>query len=182
MTPEFSLDELETPRLRLRKLAIYDAEQLALLRSDERVNRYLDRPASTSHEEAVQFVNKILYSNSYYWAINRKNETKLIGTVCLWNFDHENSVVEIGYELFPQFHGEGLMMEVIPAIIAYNSTVLQFATIIGTTHIENISSINLLKKNNFIRDETRENQFHKGGGSSHEIVYSLNTYCPSVHF
>jgi len=175
MTPEFTLDELETPQLKLRKLTIDDAAQLALLRSDERVNRYLDRPASTSFEEAVQFVNKILSSNSYYWAISRKNEIEFVGTVCLWNVDHENSVVEIGYELLPEFHGQGIMIEVIPAIIAYNSSVLQFATIIGTTHIENIPSINLLKKNNFIRDETRENQLHKEGGSPHEIVYSLNT-------
>ena len=173
MAPAFILKELETPRLRLRKLAIYDAAQLVLLRSDKRVNRYLDRPTSTSHEEAVQFVNKILTSNSYYWAINLKNETKLIGTVCLWNLSRENSVVEIGYELLPQFQGKGLMMEVLRAIIAYNSTVLQFATIIGTTHIENISSLKLLEKNNFIRDKTRENQFHKEGGSSNEILYSL---------
>jgi hypothetical protein len=44
MAPAFILKELETPRLRLRKLAIYDAAQLVLLRSDKRVNRYLDRP------------------------------------------------------------------------------------------------------------------------------------------
>jgi ribosomal-protein-alanine N-acetyltransferase len=173
MAPAFILKEFETPRLRLRKLAIYDAAQLVLLRSDKRVNCYLNRPASTSPEEAVQFVNKILMSNAYYWAINLKNETKLIGTVCLWNLDRENSVVEIGYELLPQFQGEGLMMEVLRAIIAYNSTVLQFATIIGTTHIENISSLKLLEKNNFKRDRTRENQFHKEGGSLDEIIYSL---------
>ena len=175
MTPKFSLEEFETPRLRLRKLAPYDAAQLALLRSDERVNRYLDRPASASLGEAVQFVNKILSSNAYYWAINLKNDHKLIGTVCLWNLDRDNSVVEIGYELLPGFHGEGFMMEVLRVIIAYNSTALKFATIVGTTHIENIPSINLLKKNNFVRDETRENQLHEAGGSAHEIVYSLNT-------
>ena len=175
MMPEFALDKLETPRLILRKLVIADAAQLVLLRSDERVNRYLDRPVSTTYEEALQFVNKILTGSSYYWAINLKNDPKLIGTVCLWNLDRENSVVEIGYELLPGFHGKGLMMEVLSEVIAYNSTVLQFETIIGTLHIENIPSIKLLEKNNFIRDKTREDRFHAEGGPLHEVLYSLKT-------
>ena len=175
MIPDFELDKLETPRLILRKLVIADAAQLVLLRSDERVNRYLDRPASTTYEEALQFVNKILTGSSYYWAISLLNDPKLIGTVCLWNLDREKSVVEIGYELLPGFHGKGLMMEVLAAVIAYNSTVLQFETIIGTLHIENISSIKLLEKNDFIRDRIREHQLHAQGGPLHEVLYSLKT-------
>ena len=173
MEPVFVLEEIETPRLSLRKLAINDAAQLVLLRSDKTVNRYLNRPASASYIEAIQFINKILSANSYYWAINLKNDSKLVGTVCLWNLDHESSVVEIGYELLPQFQGEGLMTEVLGAIIAYNSTVLQFDTIIATTHAENTSSIRLLEKNNFIRYKALENQFLNGNGSSNEILYSL---------
>ena len=174
MAPEFTLAELETSRLRLRKLASSDAAQLSLLRSDERVNRYLDRPPSTTYEEALQFVNKILTSNAYYWGIDLKNETKLIGTVCLWNLDRENSIAEIGYELLPEFQGRALMMEVLPAIISYNAAVLKFTTIIATTHSENIASIRLLEKSHFVRDEIRNNQLHNEGGHPQEIVYSLN--------
>lgn len=173
MIPQFELDELETPRLKLRKLAFADAAQLVLLRSDERVNRYLDRPASTTHEEALQFISKILAANSYYWALTLQNETALIGTMCLWNAHREKSVVEIGYELLPAYHGKGLMTEALQAVIAYNSTVLQFETIIATLHIENIPSIKLLEKNGFIRDKTGEDQLHKEGGPGCEVVYSL---------
>jgi ribosomal-protein-alanine N-acetyltransferase len=170
----FKLIELETSRLRLRQLVLADAAQLLLLRSDERVNRYLDRPATTSYTEAVKFVNKILAADAYYWVINFKEETKLIGTVCLWNLDYENSVVELGYELLPEFHGKGIMMEALQAVIAYNSDHLQFDTIIGTTHIENISSIRLLENNDFKRDSLREKELHANGGAVHEAVYSLS--------
>ncbi|HEY4325839.1 MAG TPA: GNAT family N-acetyltransferase [Mucilaginibacter sp.] len=173
---EFKFIELETSRLRLRKLVLSDAAQLELLRSDERVNRYLDRPASTSYAEAVQFVNKILAADSYYWVINLKNETKLIGTVCFWNLDYENSVVEIGYELLPEFHGKGIMMEALPAVIAYNLDHLQFDTIIATTHSENIPSIKLLENNDFKRDSLREKQLHVEGGHLNEVVYSLKKH------
>jgi ribosomal-protein-alanine N-acetyltransferase len=173
MKPQFELDKLETERLKLRKLALADAAQLVLLRSDERVNRYLDRPAATTHEEAVQFINKILAASSYYWALTLKNDTLLIGTVCLWNTDHEKSHVEIGYELLPAFHGKGLMTEALQAVIAYNSTVLQFQTIVATLHRENIPSIKLLEKNGFTRDNTREDQLHAESSPGCEIVYSL---------
>jgi ribosomal-protein-alanine N-acetyltransferase len=175
MIAKFNLDELETQRLRLRQLTLDDAAQLVLLRSDEYVNRYLDRPATTSHDQAVQFVNSILSANAYYWAINLKNESTLIGTVCLWNLDYEQSAVEIGYELLPQFQRKGYMMEVINAIIAYNFSVLKFAKIVATIHPENISSISLLEKNNFKREERLEHQLIGNASSSREVVYIRKT-------
>jgi len=172
---EFTLTELTTPRLRLRKIALADAEQLVLLRSDERVNRYLDRPAATSYPQAVQFVNNILAGHAYYWVINFKDEAKLIGIICLRNPDYKNSVVEIGYELLPEFQGKGIMTEALSAVIAYNSDHLQFRTIIGTTHRENISSIKLLENSGFKRDSMYEKQFYAEGGHVNETVYSLKT-------
>jgi len=170
---EFRLAELETPRLRLRKLTVTDAAQLVLLRSDERVNRYLDRPAATSYTEAVQFVNKILAVHAYYWAINLKDEIKLIGTVCLYNLDYKNSVIEIGFELLPDFHRKGIMMEALQVVIAYNSDHLQFDTIIGATRLENIASIKLLEKNGFKRDILREKQLNIEGGPVSLVAHSL---------
>ncbi|TWR27526.1 GNAT family N-acetyltransferase [Mucilaginibacter pallidiroseus] len=85
MSAGFVLKELETSRLRLRQLFADDAGQLVLLRCDERVNRYLNRPKSTSYDQAAGFIDRVLSNNAYYWAINLKHETTLIGTVCLWN-------------------------------------------------------------------------------------------------
>src|SRR6266481_3917752 len=84
---------LTTGRLILRRLMMDDAAEIAMLRSDERVNQYLDRPKTSTFSEAVEFINKIdkgLKNNeSYYWAISIKDEHKLIGTICLWNIDIE---------------------------------------------------------------------------------------------
>ena len=169
---EYNLNEFETLRLRLRKLALADADQLLLLRSDKRVNRYLDRPTTTSYNEAVQFINKILEVHAYYWAITFKDDVKLIGTICLSNLDYENSTVEIGYELFPEFQCKGIMAEALSTIITFNSDQLFFKTIIGTTHKENISSISLLEKNGFKRDHLLEEQIHAHGNPINETVYS----------
>ncbi|MBE9586955.1 GNAT family N-acetyltransferase [Mucilaginibacter sp. JRF] len=165
--------ELSSPRLTLRKIMLADTAQLVLLRSDERVNRYLNRPATTSYEGAVEFIVNILAADAHYWVITLKDETKLIGTICLWNTDHKRSVVEIGYELLPEFQGKGIMSEALSAVIAYNFDHLKFKTIVGTTHSENVSSIKILENNGFKRDVAREQQLQTEGGVVQEIVYSL---------
>lgn len=169
----FRFAKLETSRLVLRQLMLADAAQLALLRSDTQVNRYLGRPAATSHTEAVQFVNNILAAHAYYWAIHFKEKTELIGIICLQNDDYKNSVVEIGYELLPEFHGKRIMTEALSAVVAYNSNRLQFETIIATTHRENIPSIKLLESTGFKYDAIREYQLRAQGGHENEMVYSL---------
>ena len=98
MLPEFPV--LTTDRLRLRKLAREDADDIFLLRSDDSVNRYLDRPKANSIEDAALFIQKICgfidNRQSFYWAIVLKEDSKFVGTVTLFNFSEDNSCAEIG--------------------------------------------------------------------------------------
>ena len=80
---------ITTERLMLRQLTADDAVDIAILRSDEIVNKYLDRKATTGIDEANRFINKIntgINNNEcFYWAIALKNNNSLIGTICYWN-------------------------------------------------------------------------------------------------
>src|SRR5665213_2420913 len=126
---------LATDRLILRKLEMNDADELLKLRSDESVNKYLDRPKSITFNETLEFINKIetaLSKNeSFYWAISLKDNSKLIGAICLWNLDKENSRAEIGYELLPVYQGKGLMQEALSKIIEFGFQTLGFKTIVA---------------------------------------------------
>ena len=51
--------ELTTERLVLRRLIIADKERLSQMRSDEAVNKYLNRPKSTNLEEAEAYIKRI---------------------------------------------------------------------------------------------------------------------------
>ncbi len=159
MNNSVSFPTLKTERLLLRQLTIGDDKAIAALRSDETVNKYLDRPKTTNPAQAAEFINKINLSisksESFYWAITFEN--KLIGNICLWNISKDTLNVEIGFELLPGFHGKGLMQEALGAIIKYTFQTLNFKTVIAYVHAGNIKSILLLDRNNFKRDKELEN-------------------------
>ena len=87
---EPSSQSLSTERLTLRKPGLNDAGEIFNLRSNEEVNRYLDRTPATTIEDATKFLKKIVESvdsgESNYWAICLKESQVLVGTICLYDF------------------------------------------------------------------------------------------------
>lgn len=140
---------LITDRLQLRELVLADADEIFRLRSDERVNKYLDRPQTITHNEAAEFIKKAINENWLYWAISLKDTPKLIGTICLWNSNPEDASIEIGYELQPGYQGKGIMREALNEIIKYVFEKLAYQTIMAYTHAANKPSIALLERNGF---------------------------------
>ena len=77
---------LDTTRLLLRQLKETDVSAIYSLRSNEQVNQFIDRPTAKDPEEAKAFIQKITENKSYYWGITLKENGKMIGTICFWNF------------------------------------------------------------------------------------------------
>jgi ribosomal-protein-alanine N-acetyltransferase len=106
---------LKTERLTLRQLRSSDDKEIFALRSNDNVNKYLDRKPSKSIDDAKNFIQtineNIQRNDSIYWAITLNGTDKLIGTICLFDFSEDNSKAEIGYELLPDFQGKGIMQE-----------------------------------------------------------------------
>ena len=102
---------LTTERLQLRPLSIDDAQEIYLLRSDEKHNEFIYRPRATSLDDAKAFINKIgkLLSEgiSYFWVVSFKNGAELIGTLTLWNFDKERNTAEIGPVTITKIENKG---------------------------------------------------------------------------
>jgi ribosomal-protein-alanine N-acetyltransferase len=148
---------LTTERLILRSLTLEDAPEILRIRSDDKVNKYLDRPKATSIEDALVFIRKILAANeSFYWAISLKDNNTLIGAVCLWNINIEKKSGEIGYELHPDYQGKGIMQEAITAVIKYGFETAGFDVIAALSSADNEKSIQLLERNNFVKDTNFE--------------------------
>ena len=143
-------------RIVLRQLSTEDASDLFKLRSDRRVNEFIDRNPPTKIEEVESFIEKInkgINNNElFYWAISLKNTEKLIGTICLWNINSDKEQAEIGYELMPDFQGLGLMMEAVDKLIDFGFNVMQLKTMTGVVRTLNYKSVNLLEKMGFVKD------------------------------
>lgn len=153
-----SFPNLRTQRLQLRSVEMNDAAALSALRSDKKVNQFLERTPATSVVEAISFIQQrqkdFADGKTIYWAITLKDDDTVIGTICLWDYNIEKSQAEIGYELHPDYQGRGLMSEAVKAVTAFASANMKLNAITASVMHCNESSIHLLKKNHFLKDET----------------------------
>jgi [ribosomal protein S5]-alanine N-acetyltransferase len=144
---------LATARLILRQLEERDAPEIFLLRSNEMVNQFINRPKAETINDAHQFIQninaRIEKNQALYWAIVPKNDTKLAGTICLFGFDDKENKAEIGYELLPDHQGMGIMQEAFASVVAYCFEHMNLECIEASTHAQNAASIKLLEKNEF---------------------------------
>ncbi len=168
---------LQTERLILRKLSLNDAEEILFLRSDEELNKYLDRARATDLDDAFSFINKvnvgIANDKWMYWAVCFKDNPKLIGTLCLWNLYEDENKAELGYELVPEFQGKGIAKKALSIVVEFGFETLQLNKIEVYAHIENQASIKLLDNLHFVRDLDEETKIDFTIENPKTTVYSL---------
>lgn len=150
-----------TERLSLRQLKIEDENEIFVLRSDERVLKYLDIPIAKTIDDARNFIEKInngIINNEWiYWGITLKNKTKLIGTICIWNISKDGLTADIGYVLHPDFQGRGIMREALIKVINYGFEIMKLKSIDADLDPNNFKSIKLLEKNGFLYNRISDN-------------------------
>ena len=172
--------EINTERLFLRKIELSDCDAILFLRSDKVVTQFIERPENRKTKnisEAIKFIKElnvaIETNESISWGITLKNTSKIIGTICLWNFSSNNKTAEVGYDLDPKFQRKGFMDEALKEIINFGFKELKLDKIEAFTHYKNENSKNLLKKNGFQFIETR-----KDLETASNIIFELeNTSC-----
>jgi ribosomal-protein-alanine N-acetyltransferase len=140
-----------------------------MLRTNEEVNRFLDRPKTHFPDEVGHFIkrvnNSISNNETIYWAIALKEDEKLIGAITYWNISVQNDMAEIGFELHPDFQGKGIMQEAMSAVLSFGFNNMHLRTIEAYTHPDNVGSIKVLERNGF-----EKKTGHDTGG---EIIYTL---------
>ena len=126
---------------------------ISFLRSDKNINEFIERPSAETKEKSLEFISKINNGINnlefYYWAITNKNNTEMIGSICLWNFSKNKKTAEIGYDLSPDFQGKGIMNESLISVLNFGFSKLNLNSILAYTHKLNENSKKLLLKNGF---------------------------------
>jgi ribosomal-protein-alanine N-acetyltransferase len=157
-----SFPEIKTERLSLRKIEELDCDNILFLRSDVTVNKFIERPENRktrNKTDAIKFIKEINEAfdknKSISWGITLKNNPKVIGTICLWNFSENKKTAEVGYDLDPEYQRIGIMNEALNSIIDFGFNKLKLDTIEAFTHKENENSKKLLAKNEFVFMEFR---------------------------
>ena len=169
--------EINTENLLLREVTVNDAEDLFLIRSNEKAMQYIDRPIAKSTNDALDLINIILncYKNNeaITWAICLKNSPKLIGTIGFWKIDKQNFRAEIGYILHPDYHRNGIMQEAIQAVIKFGFTKINLHSIEANVNPRNEASKNLLLKNGFVQEAYFKENYYYEGKFLDSVIFSL---------
>lgn len=173
---------LETERLVLRNIVDTDFEKIYELHSDAVVNAFVGRELSTTLEKSKAYIlrmQKLVANNEcLYWVIQFKENPELIGSVCCWNYDIENAIVEIGYEMLPQFQGKGIMSEALRAMMAFIFEVMEAEMITAFPKGLNVNSVAVLEKLGFKHEEHFYNNKHENVGEL--VSYTMRKPFDSV--
>lgn len=116
---------IETPRLILRRFALSDAQAMFdNWASDSEVTTFLTWPAhsdvSVTSGILEQWVNQYGQDNCYRWAITLKeNGPEPIGSIDVVRWDESSEVPEIGYCMGRRWWHQGIMSEALGAVIGF---------------------------------------------------------------
>jgi ribosomal-protein-alanine N-acetyltransferase len=168
---------LETQRLKLRRLKITDVNEILALRSNPEIMKYIPRPLIKTEEEALEFINtmdtNIDTNKVMNWAITTKKNDKLIGMIGFYRMKPEDYRSEVGYILATEFHGQGVITEALKQVIQFGFEVLKLNSIEAVIDPENGGSEKVLLKNNFVKEGHFKDHIFFEGKFLDSVFYSL---------
>lgn len=148
MAQVFGCPVLETERLTLRPLRLSDDVAILSLRSHPIVVKYVEMKPYQDLTRAQKFIKGVTQDielgEAYFWGVALKETDYVVGTCCIWNFETGNEKAEIGYELHPNYHHQGIMREAIAEVMQFIKMHQTLLTVDAITHYENEPSKRIL--------------------------------------
>ncbi|OMD22883.1 GNAT family N-acetyltransferase [Paenibacillus odorifer] len=169
---------LETDRFILRRITLDDAKEIYDYFSKDEVTQYYDLDSFTDIQQAINLIERwderFKGKQSIRWGIARREDNIMIGSCGYHNWAHRNFKAEIGYELSPLYWRQGVMTEVLTAIIAHGFEHMKLHRIEAFYDPANIASKKSLLKAGFKYEGLlRESFFEKGRFVDAEICSLL---------
>jgi ribosomal-protein-alanine N-acetyltransferase len=153
---------LETERFVLRAPTREDVDDIFRIMSDVRVTRYFGSLPMMARVEAEQRVERIQTAFQEHagirWAIADRASGQLVGTAGFWRLLKPHYRAEIGYELAPEWWGQGVMTEAVGAMLHFGFTSMGLHSVEAQIHPDNSASRRVLEKLGFVQEgHLREN-------------------------
>ena len=168
---------LETERLILREITKEDTEGIFACFSNDDVTRYYGQETLQNLKQAediIEFFRKNYHDNrGIRWAIERKEDKGIIGTIGFNAWLPKHKRAEIGYELHPNHWRKGYTSEAVLAVLTYGFDVMELTRIGAVVFKENEASQNLLTKIGFQEEGILKKYMYQNGVAHDTYVYSL---------
>jgi ribosomal-protein-alanine N-acetyltransferase len=167
--------ELETDRLQLRKLNMNDLQDIYEYGSDQEVSKYVLWNKYESREDAKSFAQSVIDNyekgNNNIWAIEYKEDKKMIGTIDFIGYSEKYKRSSLGYVLNKTYWNKGLMTEAVEAVIKHAFEVLDLNKVSASAIDFNVGSYKVMEKAGMINEGITRQHFSKN-----DIFYDLVNY------
>ena len=161
------MPDIETERLRLRKLTMRDAQDIYTYSQDPLVAKYVLWDAMVSLAEAKNYIRYMLrkyrLGEPASWGIEWKATGQIIGTIGFMWIQKDNASAEAGYSLNRQFWNKGIMTEALGGLIDYGFRSMNLNRIEAQHETENPASGAVMRKCGMVKEGTlRQRMMNKG--------------------
>jgi ribosomal-protein-alanine N-acetyltransferase len=171
-------ETLETPRLRLRKPALEDADVIfRQYAQDNEVTKYVSWRAHGTINDTREFLRSCLTAwkerKSFQWAIVQKTDNQLVGMISARVETHK---WELGYVLARPYWGRGYMTEVVKGVIEWAFKQPEISRVWAVCDIDNLASARVMEKAGM----TREGTLRRWSVHPNVSVEPRDSFCYSI--
>ena len=173
-----AFEELETARLRLRKLDLGDLyEYYENLYGDGSVTKYMTFDAhqdiGESLESLQQAVERYDEPDFYRWAVERKEDEALIGVADLLSFEEETSTCSFAYMFAENCWNQGYATETMEALFRFAFEKLEVERIVADHMAANGASGAVMRKLGMTATGVIPGKYEKHGQVHDAVCYEL---------
>ncbi|GAA0360751.1 GNAT family N-acetyltransferase [Bowmanella denitrificans] len=169
--------EIESHRLKLRRLQHRDAKALFGIFSDPRVMTYWHTPAWPSVEYAQNYISdeQVAWDEgkAFTFAIEHRHSGEVMGKCLLWHYDAQSRRAEIGFGLGPDYWGQGYIQEAGMALLQFAFNHLDLNRLEAEIDPDNKASAKALERLGFKQEGYLRQRWIIAGHKSDSALYGL---------
>jgi [ribosomal protein S5]-alanine N-acetyltransferase len=173
----YDLPTLETERVLLRKFTLDDADDMFEYSSVPDVSNFVPWETHKTIEDSYRFLNYILkqYQEGKLapWAIELKENQKVIGTIDFVAWYPQHYRAEIGFILSKDYWGKGLIPEAANKVIKFGFDNMELNKIKAPCMVENKQSERVLQKLGMTLEGIMKEEYLIKGMFRNMAVYSI---------
>ena len=152
-----------------------------LYSTDERLYEFLEFSAFTEVNETLEYIqklqkrigNNVFGRSAMYWAVVRRSDKKIIGTMGLLNINTSRLSAEWGFGIDPELTNFGYIFQMLEILKTYVFETLELHRVFSTTMSINLPTIAVLESAGLKREGGLRDYYRKSGIYYDAIIYSM---------
>ena len=176
---ELVVGEVATRRLLLRPLHAGDLDDVHAIQSDPELVRYLPWELRTREQSREWLSTRIAADrlaadgDAVAWAVQRRGDPRLIGSVNAWWRSVEHRQGELGFVFAADVHGQGYATEAVGALVDLLFGELDLHRVAGVADARNAASTALMRRVGMRQEaHLRQCQLFKGEWAD-QVVFAV---------